>query len=509
MNSIFLIAITLILSIFIGTTLNYREEVISKSVSTPTGTVTALALSGGGYRAMFAATGFLKSIETADSPLQSVSATGIASGSSWIAMPYTFSASMRERIKTEPLDRIFERWLESELTSALVGRGLESDVRSAVLMTLLTNYSLVTNLCGDLVYRRFNWQRVVNDVLNGFDGDIKEVSATSQNRQGQGNSDLVLVTAFTPFGTVVNRGHMVNVSIPGKDMYPLHQIGWVIPEKDSSSPDTWMGSKWFPIEDMEVSRWSSRWLFGCSYREVKPLKLPTPSVAQITAMATAACGGVSAPGAAVTVDWEHKTALNLMGELFPNLAVCTDTPNSDCEFPSMRFIDGGLLEDSSIAMLITHLQKKNPDAPLYRIALLDNGACGPGSVDECDLYNWIPLFSNPRDLSPASKWTYPSPDNTIFREEFILEDRKVSLKNNVGDMVVSHGIYNTVANEMYGVSAGSKVEILALHVRSVLGTCMHTHQYDEYLKMSKDVYTQVTENAEELTEKFGFNFILN
>jgi len=99
-----------------------------------------------------------------------------------------------------------------------------------------------------------------------------------------------------------------------------------------------------------------------------------------------------------------------------------------------------------------------------------------GTAEKSEIFNWGALFSGPASTNRWGSQDHPM-SNRIFSESIEAADIPGTGLNHSSvdahqSFSTSRGTYTTVANSLYGVKAGQKVEMLVLHINSVLSTIL-------------------------------------
>jgi len=197
-----------------------------------------------------------------------------------------------------------------------------------------------------------------------------------------------------------------------------------------------------------------------------------------------------------------------------SMAVCsgagTGESNKKCQYPDIRLLDGGYTDDSGIALLVGHLQTKFGVNIPIKIMALDSDGCSMGSTaaackegveyeaewlfqqDKKRTYNGINL---PSKTIFDTKW-----DSSLFKDMY---GNSISLyKASAGstasaERVTYHlGTYTTVENKVFGVQAGSSVELMLINVNSMTDMILVDEgaaNTAKYTKLAEDMYTATQE----------------
>jgi len=211
----------------------------------------------------------------------------------------------------------------------------------------------------------------------------------------------------------------------------------------------------------------------------QPLQMPMPTVGAAAAASSSAAGFLASPIdlklvlQSMTNVGERLARYASQGGL-DNLATCTDGAldhtRSGCRYPSSRFIDGTFTDNNALAILVGHLQRKHPGSRL-RIAChvstecASQGACADAATAAAADYfdtsagnsNWCP---------DCAVGDLPAPPRQIF-EGLPPPTEADPLTAMAADtpqwFSYVHGAnLTTVENAMYGVQAGTKVDLLFL-----------------------------------------------
>jgi len=177
-----------------------------------------------------------------------------------------------------------------------------------------------------------------------------------------------------------------------------------------------------------------------------------------------------------------------------DLAVCSGSI-TECQFPSVRFIDGAYSDNNALNLQIAHLQKKHPGSPL-RIAFLDNDP-NPGA----DLGlngNESALGLNFGMQSPEGYVLgFPSVPVQVFETEHYVEHVVSDVSSN---LTMTQITCTTVENRYFGVQAGTSVALLVVNANGAYhgidGTSMlttaGTNNAQDYANTAQNIYEALT-----------------
>ena len=232
-----------------------------------------------------------------------------------------------------------------------------------------------------------------------------------------------------------------------------------------------------------------------------PLQLPTPPKAsKIAAMSSAAAGVGGAPdmlGNFNGLSTGSTIASVASSYVTADLAVCSGSV-TECQFPSVRLLDGAYSDNNAINLNVAHLQQKHPGAPL-RIACLDSdsstgevlGLRGSGSALG---YNFGAYdASHPRGYKDG----FPSVDMQVFESVEYAEHAVTDVQSNLTYTTINAV---TVRNDYFGVTAGTSVQLLVLNANGayhgVSGTSMlttaGTNDATNYANTATHIYEALT-----------------
>ena len=81
------------------------------------------------------------------------------------------------------------------------------------------------------------------------------------------------------------------------------------------------------------------------------------------------------------------------------------------------------------------------------------------------------LFANSSYATkiPIMHWTVPTVSPQVFKEELSINDFECGGHVDAAPMTYMAGVFTTVENKLFGVVAGSKVQLVVLNVNSPLG----------------------------------------
>jgi len=514
------------------------------------------AFSGGGWRAQAASIGFAKALKDTG-VMDTMDAMSSVSGGSWFTTQYSFSDKFHNMVNDAEPAEMYKVWLADYYT--VLSPANSSDKTISVFESLCSVIfdevddkslgqdcaSLSSLLTGSLDMH-FNWQDFISTSIDAFCDQHPPVStlqAEPSNRVGgnSSNYDLVVQTSMPSQSQMDCEGHFCDID-PFGDLVKLEskQTGesirnWVLPAAfvvPTEGAGYWKSPTPFHTLQVQVGTTSS--VFGS--HPTAPLNIPAPNVGKAASMSSAAAGALAFPnlidqgvinklsdaiGKSAADD--ASSALNIMDVLehtgLQDMAVCSGETMSNCEFPSIRLLDGGYTDDSGIAMLVSHLQDKFGVGTPLGIIALDSDACTntsdiPASCSSSAQYESRLLFSDDEKDQKEFNGTLEAqlalgiaglnlhfPDKTIFDRDWTVSQFGTGLGADMlhqadHGMTFHRGVYHTIDNEKFGVRKGTAVTLTVVNINSVLSTIV----VDEGLQVT-DEYAQLAQNTYEVIKK--------
>jgi len=476
-----------------------------------------VAFSGGGWRAQAAAFGFGKALYKSRT-LPQVDTIASVSGGSWANLQMAFSerffagvegtheaqdlsVSQQDEAGCLETCQFYRQWMETyyRVQSPAEARANGNAMTAAVSEFVEMLSPKYAEMLIWVVGNNFNWEEFITDMINAYTPGIAERAATAGNRQGQQHTDLLICTSLPSVSQLSGDDGLTTVggkTHPG----PVMPVGFIVPGRNRGS----QGEKWWSpqqqLNDLQVKTHSYWWWDST---EKLTAGLPSPiSVGKATAMSSAAVGFLSSPP--MTTNYAESSASVGQGDVaaalglgdlggyaassvayeagLQDLGVCTGPDMHNCEFPSVRLMDGGITDDSAIALLVAKLQRAWPDQTL-RVAALNSDECLPpknGAPKDCragSAYNFATLFEGetPKILvgwETGKAWM----GGKVFMDTINTTIFESMSENTIGQEIPDgYGMTYTLTTLLttdapkWGIKAGSKVEILELHINSLLG----------------------------------------
>lgn len=411
-----------------------------------------VVFSGNGNRAQAGAVGMLKALNEADAfggkfGLQDVSTISSVSGGSWGTTQFLFSDTFNEGVLSSTQN--ISSWYTNYQAVATGGMGKAMQA------------------CGGAM----NCQTgLISGMYEGFNPKFDATKAASpENRLATaGNADYLVCTSLVVQGLMSDN----TTTTLYKGPEPLKALDfpayWAIPK---SAKPTWNVPE-ISVADLTVK--------SDATGKTAPLVLPPPSVGTIGAMSSAASGGSGVPALKAATLAANQKSTEMWCKQFPcsgpheaETAVCSNAAADDinnCTFPSVRFIDGAFTENQALALAIAHMQKKHPGKMLTIIGTNADACDGTADPIQCvKISSMRSLFANgpyPTDTGEWRPYVIPSPNRTIFAESITDEQ---ALGTAIGPATVTQqtylaGVFTTIDNVHFGVSAGTKVDLTLINM---------------------------------------------
>jgi len=484
------------------------------------------AYSGGGWRALGGSIGFARALWDAKitPKLNTISSV---SGGSWFTTQYVFSKKFFDAVNSEQPSKAYGEWIndyykmlckDGDSSSECQQSSTVTNVAKAI-SSLAGPYQAkeLSQLLGAASRARFVWERFIDVMLDQYDPTITSNIATPQNRKGQLAADLLVCSALVGSGSIMSSGGPTELLIDTAKAPPLVPVAWQVPPSGSKAKASWFSPQYSTASMDAISK-------GYFSDAQKKLDLTDPpNVGKIAAMSSAAAAVLGTSSmiapfaekkAATAYNWLAGKAADVAADAaqtvlnhanLQGMAVCSGKnegtkDNMKCKYPSVRLTDGGYADDSSIATNVANMQNAFQTSTVLKIVALDsnncvsqdNAACpvpnkGPTLVPGTPLavsqnYNWGSLFKGDQ-----ARGAMLNMNNQIFADSF--KEKADITGQHIGNassrVTISHGIFTTIKNDRYGVKAGSKVEMLVVHINSPQSTALinqgaaHTKTYTD------------------------------
>lgn len=520
--TILVILLVVTISYFIPST---QEEVAYKKGDRP---LYAVTLSGGGWRAQAAAWGFTKALHSSKIPIDIMSSN---SGGSWFLTQYDFSSKFQKSVDDPNLtaEEGYTAWLQTFVNQTLQteAAAIDPDKHLAQLFQKMNMDSALT--CVEAVLKSgVNWETMISDMLSGYDPAIRDRLASVENRVGNKTHTSIITMAVPTTGMYFSEGDEVR-SIQAK--------GWFAPPLPSVLPLGWRtdpskgAQEWFspqynlnectspdnrPRCEWQVATKRGWMAEGRGEASVSVHLESLPSVTKIASASSAAASAVDWPDVIKTIvddilgdmmpEWMEvlfqgfvTSMSKAVGSLFGNLAVCSLSENDTCGEGAIKLVDGVYTDDSGIWAAIATAQHQQPGERVIKLYVLDSNTCEQANADACSsVGNWEDLFDGRSKhdgyMSVLLPLQYKVPSTAIFRGSMPSYSRRLTGQD---DKIASrfrytqHTLY-TIDNPVYGIKGGWKVDVTALHINSLLPTCLSgstPDAYNAYSKLAQAVYT--------------------
>lgn len=388
-----------------------------------------LSLSGNGLMAEAAAVGVLRALSQSDI-LDKISTISSVSGGTWFNAMFGFSERYYNAVTSG--SQTVEDWYKTYQGDAMGGM---SDMSS--------------------------WEAMIGGMFTGFESGLDTKNATNAGRTGNKNADLLFCTTLTGGGLMSDNKTIAqlkdgSVKFGDGNAFFSNPAFWLM----SSETDKWV----VPGINLANAQLVNSQTQETSTKFDKIL--PTPTVAKIGAMSSAA-NGITANKELIDSFQPRDQFAGLFGSQNPTNGVCT-TPGKTCEFPSMVAIDGCYVDNLGFALNVGHLQKKFPGKHLRVMAvsaLICDRTADPTCADGVRNSAFRSLFKD-SPYPEVEGWLpaiVPGPSRIIFAES-ITDVQALGQQTGVGGMTFTTGTFTTVQNDRFGVAAGTKVSILILNV---------------------------------------------
>lgn len=396
----------------------------------------ALSVSGNGFYAESAAAGTLRALSHSGI-LPNVASIASVSGGSWFNAQFAFSKAYYDGVVsyTTPIDT----WWTSYQSSATGG--------------MMSLYETIPT-----------WEAMIMGMFRAYTPGLDTVLATQANRAGSTSTDLVFCTTFVGNSLMSDNSSMVQLSSGGSNAYYSNPAYWAVPTT---------GTAGWTIPSLPEPKWTS----GSSSTTDQSIALVTPRVSKIGAMSSAANGITANPALIaqyVPNGLSFESQFSTAGQL-PGNGVCTsESYGSDCAYPANMCMDGCYSDNLGFALHVGYLQKKFPGKKLRLMATsseLCNRVEDPTCTTAVTESSFRSLFSG-SPYPTVEGWLpaiVPGPDRTIFAES-VTDVQAFGAQTGIGGSSFVTGTFTTIANNYFGVAAGTQVSILVLNVNGVEST---------------------------------------
>jgi len=514
-----------------------QEQVDSDS---PNGSeIWGVAYSGGGWRAQAASIGFAKALHQ-QGITQKLSAVSSVSGGTWFSSQYTFSQSFQDAVHSQQPKDFYTTWLKGyypivdppsqQLPDDFLTK--MKDVVTKIAQSFSSYYGetlkLLSNkfardvadgetdgqLADGAISHALTWELFVTDMIDTFTTGLGAKSATQDNRASGTSYDVLFCTSMASQSQMSGPfKKLSNIRIGFETVQPLYPAAWLL---GSDGKGTWKSPQ--PLSTMSVEYTSSSLSGWWSTPPSSQLVLDTPSIGKVTSMSSAAVGALGSPQLqqeAVSAKFQGSemegnavravvAGLDELG-LVQGMAVCSNNV-TDCEYPSVRLLDGGYTDDSGIALLVSRLQAKYGVNTPLRIAALDSDQC----YNATDLhascatnveYEAEFLYVNTHERAAEKRQVYgvPMPNKAIFDHDWSkpsIKDVHVASNN----MTYHIGAYKTIENQLFGVQAGTQVTLMVFNINSMLSTILvnkGTSQTENYADLAQQTFEAASATLEQ------------
>jgi len=436
------------------------------------------------------------------------------SGGSWFSTQYAFSQAFFDAVNMRAPRDVYREWLTKyyQILEPLKKQKTEllqmelQGMQSLLKVLDSLGLSKEVQLLSTAVVSSFSWEVFVGMMIDAYHPQLSNSSA--EVPPGHLDVDLLVCTAISQ-GSILARNSYTRVTVdevtPPETFIPA---AWHVPAKSSQgSQATWWSPK-YKISSMQVHEPCPLCVLRRRRRSPLSTGLATPTVGQAAAMSSAAAGILGTTS--LLGDAAAKRDLRLTGEALQltmnrinlqGMGVCAGPLPNDrprgCDYPSVRLIDGGYADNSGIATVIAKLQNELGIAVTLKVVALDSNQLSGTKEESQQLSGWGGLFSGPASTNLYGAQDHPI-SNQIFSESLEAADIPGTDLNHSSlgahqNFTLSHGTYTTVANTLYGVKAGQKVEMLGLHINSVLSTILLdegdtvTNKYTELAQATYEV----------------------
>jgi hypothetical protein len=314
------------------------------------------------------------------------------------------------------------------------------------------------------------WEAMITGMYK-WDSTHLDAPAVKTNRAGNTNADLLLCTTFMGKSLMSDNKTIVEMTAGGKKMPVSIPAFWAVP---TSGAPSWSIPDVNPKNPKDLS--SAKWQqlpgkTGCSSlgcRKSSNFKsvLPTPTVAKIGAMSSAANGITSNPALIAEFKPQSGFKATFGGYQNPKNGVCTGT-TEDCTFGQVA-MDGCYSDNLGFALNVGYLQKKFRGKKLRMMAVsseLCDRTKDPSCLNGVKVSSFRSLFAD-APYPTVEGWLpaiVPGPNRTIFAES-VSDYEALGQQTGFGGMTFTTGTFTTVKNDHFGVEAGTTVSLLVLNV---------------------------------------------
>jgi len=211
----------------------------------------------------------------------------------------------------------------------------------------------------------FSWELFIGAMLDEY---TPQLSVSPANvLPGHLDADLLVCTAISQ-GSILSTSSYSRVTVDGvAPPETLIPVAWHIPATASQSSGAAWWSPKYRISSMQVTqRRRRRNTRSSGLAEA----LSSPTVGKAAAMSSAAAGFLGSSSllnSGLTQLLVDK--LNLQGMAVCGGSLSADHPR-DCDYPSVRLIDGGFADDSGIATVVAKLQDELGTAATLKVVCL-------------------------------------------------------------------------------------------------------------------------------------------
>jgi len=504
-----------------------------------------VAFSGGGWRAQGAAFGFGRALYKSQT-LPQVDTIASVSGGSWANVQMAFSERFYSGVEgthsSEDLSapqqyeadcgdtcKFYRQWMKAYYQVQSPEQAQENG--NSMTATFSKFIGIMSKKYqGMMVWawgNSLNWEMFITGMIDAYTPGLAQRQATFDNRQGQQHTDILVCTSL-PTESQMSRNDGRTTIWKNGEASPdrVMPIGLVIPGKNRGNSQAHWFSPQQPLDHLEVKTNWNWWWQSSTHK----LHIPIPSVGKVAAASSAAVGFMSSPpmlkNAAESALGEGlaDAAFHIAKDAgLQDLGVCTGPDMHNCEFPSMRLMDGGMTDDSAIALLVAKLQKSWGMETTLRVAALNSDECDPpktaGGPKDCkagSAYNFGTLFEGVTQKIPGLQgwetgqaWMGAGPlGNQLYVETInttIFESMNgATIGQEIQDgngMTYTMTTLITTDAPKWGIKAGSTVEILELHINSLLGDTplgIAKNQHNIHSAESTTHFGLLAQNVEEV-----------
>jgi hypothetical protein len=398
---------------------------------------TGVALSGNGFLALGSAAGMLRALDEGDY-LDKVATISSVSGGSWFNTQFSFSKKFQDAVTADGDATSFATWFTTYQDTSLPG--------------MLAGFSAAIP----------SWETAINGMYKAYDPALVTTPALGKNKKV--NADVLICETFIG-GSLLSDGKTIS-QIEDNGAKAINSI----PAYWNSGGDEWVVPKY---PGMATGKGDMKIVDGTkSYNDWSKI-LPTPTVAKLGSMSSAANGITANPALMAATVPNTPCASAVTGQACPGLGtqagVCS-TAGTQCSFPAIKAMDGCYSDNTGLALNIGHMQRKFPKAEKIRMISVDSNQCFRKTDPSClialtnstfrSLFNDAP-FSN----IESEGWLptrVPGPDRSIFAESITNLEALGQLTGYEGMTFVT-GTFTTKKNDLFGVAPGTTVELLVMN----------------------------------------------